>query len=143
MGIFGLVKILALDVGTKTIGVAASDELGITSNGLGVIKRAGEKKDLESLAVFVNEHKPGRIVVGIPFNADGSLGERGKNIKSFSESIRDFFGVETALWDESFSTVEAEKTMIKAGMGRKRRKKKVDKTAAVVILREYLDSLES
>ncbi len=133
-------KTLALDVGTKTIGVAASDELGITSNGIGVIKRKDEKSDLESLAILIEEHKPGRIVVGIPFNADGSLGERAVRIKQFSEKLRDFSGVETALWDESFSTVSAEKTLIGGGMGRKKRKKVVDKLAAVVILREYLDS---
>ena len=135
-------KTLALDVGTKTIGVAVSDELGITANGLGVIRRTNEKSDLESLAVFINEHKPGRIVVGIPFNSDGSLGERAKAIKSFSDTVSQFFGIKTVLWDESFTTVRAEKTLIGGGMGRKKRKKVVDKVAATVILREYLDSSE-
>ena len=136
-------KILALDVGTKTIGVAVSDELRITSNGLGIIKRKDEKSDLQSLAVFIEEHKPARVVVGVPFNADGSLGERAKNVKKFSENIKEVFGVETVLWDESFSTVKAEKTLIGGGMGRKKRKRVVDKVAAGVILREYLDSLEN
>ncbi len=135
-------KTIALDVGTKTIGVAVSDDLGITANGLDVIRRKDEKSDMDSLGVFVKEHKPERIVVGIPLNADGSLGKRGLDIKRFSESVGGYFGIETVLWDESFSTVEAEKVMIKADMGRKRRKKVVDKIAAVVILREYLDSLE-
>ncbi|WP_462137896.1 Holliday junction resolvase RuvX [Candidatus Mycalebacterium sp.] len=136
-------KFLALDVGTKTIGVAVSDELGITSNGLGVIKRKDEKTDLKSLAVFIEEHRPARVVVGIPFNSDGSLGKRAKNIKKFSEILKEFFGIETVLWDESFSTVQAEKTLIGGGMGRGKRKKVVDKLAAVIILREYLDSLEN
>ena len=135
-------KTLALDVGTKTIGVAISDELGITANGLGTVRRTDENKDLQALAVFVGEHKPGRIVVGIPFNSDGSLGERAEKIKQFSETVADFFGIKTVLWDESFSTAKAEKTLIKGGMGRKKRKKVVDKIAAAVILREYLDSLE-
>ena len=135
-------KTLALDVGTKTIGVAVSDELGITANGLGVIRRTDEKNDLQSLAVFINEHKPGRIVVGIPFNADGSLGERARAIKDFSETVSRTFATETVLWDESFSTTEAEKALIGGGMGRKKRKKVVDKVAATVILREYLDSAE-
>lgn len=136
-------KILALDVGTKTIGVSVSDDLGITSNGLGVIKRKDEKSDLESLAVFIEEHKPARAVVGIPFSADGSLGGRAETIKRFSERLSEFFEIETVLWDESFSTVQAEKTLIGGGMGRRKRKKIVDKVAAVVILREYLDSLEN
>lgn len=135
-------KTLALDVGTKTIGVAVSDELGITANGLGVVRRTDEKNDLQSLAAFINEHKPGRIVVGIPFNADGSLGERARAIKDFSETVSRTFGIKTVLWDESFSTKEAEKALIGGGMGRKKRKKVVDKVAATVILREYLDSAE-
>lgn len=132
-------KTLALDVGTKTIGVAVSDELGITAAGLGVISRRDEKSDMDALGVFVKEHRPECIVVGIPPNADGSLGKRALDIKRFSEAAGEFFGIRTVLWDESFSTVEAENAMIKAGVGRKKRKKKVDKVAAVVILREYLD----
>lgn len=135
-------KTLALDIGTKTIGVAVSDELGITANGLGVIKRAGERRDLNSLAVFINEHKPECVVVGIPFNSDGSLGERAEAIKSFSGRISELFSIKTVLWDESFSTSRAEDVLIGGGMGRKKRKKVVDKVAAVVILREYLDSTE-
>ena len=135
-------KLLALDVGTKTIGVAASDELGIVATGLGTVARKDEKSDLESLAAFVSERKPERIVVGIPVSADGSLGKRAVEIKSFAQTVGSYFGIETVLWDESFSTVEADKAMIKGGMGRKRRKKVVDKVAAVVILQQYLDSLE-
>lgn len=135
-------KTLSLDIGTKTIGVAVSDELGITANGLDVVSRKGEKRDLESLAAFVEQNKPERIVVGIPFNSDGSLGKRGLDIKRFSESVGEFFGIETVLWDESYSTATAEETLIKADVGRKKRKKVVDKMAAAVILREYLDSLQ-
>ena len=133
-------KTLSLDIGTKTIGVAVSDELGITANGLDVVRRKSEKSDLDALAGFVERHKPKRIVVGIPFNSDGSLGKRGISIKRFSKSIGEFFGIETVLWDESYSTSTAEETLIKADVGRKRRKKVVDKMAAAVILREYLDS---
>lgn len=135
-------KTLSLDIGTKTIGVAVSDELGITANGLDVVSRKGEKSDLESLAGFVERHKPERIVVGIPFNSDGSLGKRGVAIKRFAESVGEFLGIETVLWDESYSTATAEETLIKADVGRKKRKKVVDKMAAAVILREYLDSLQ-
>ncbi len=133
-------KTLALDVGTKTVGIAVSDELGITATGLDVIRRKDEKSDIQSLAAFVKKHRPGRIVVGIAPNADGSLGERALAVKAFSDSVTEHFGIETILWDESFSTVEAEKVLIGGGIGRKKRKKVIDKMAAVVILREYLDS---
>ncbi len=131
-------RTLSLDIGTKTIGVAVSDELGITANGVAVISRENEKKDLAELQNIVDRYRPLRIVVGIPYGEDGSLGNRAKAIKKFSKRIENILGTEIAYWDESFSTKTAEQTLIEAGVGRKKRKTVIDKMAATIILKEYL-----
>lgn len=131
-------RTISLDIGTKTIGVAVSDELGITANGVCTIRRENEKRDLAQLRDIVERYSPREILVGIPYNQDSSLGSRAKGIKRFSERIRDSLGVPVKYWDESFSTKTAEKTLIDAGMGRKKRKTVIDKMAATVVLEEYL-----
>lgn len=134
-------RILSLDVGTKTIGVAVSDELKITASGVKTIKRTVENKDLKELELVINEFKPEKIVIGLPYRIDGSLGERGKIIEKFARKIEKRFGISIEFWDESFSTVRAEKALIEGNMSRKKRKKVIDKMAAVVILQEYLTSI--
>lgn len=131
-------RTISLDIGTKTIGVAVSDELGITANGVCTIRRENEKKDISQLRDVIERCSPREILVGIPYNQDGSLGNRAKDIKKFSERIRDSLGLSVKYWDESFSTKTAEETLIEAGMGRKKRKTVIDKMAATVILEEYL-----
>ncbi len=136
-------RTISLDIGTKTIGVAVSDELGITANGVCTIRRENEKKDLAQLRDIIERYSPCEILVGIPYSQDGSLGSRAKGIKRFSERIRDSLGLPVKYWDESFSTKTAERTLIEAGMGRKKRKTVIDKMAATVILEEYLLSSDS
>ena len=131
-------RTISLDIGTRTIGVAVSDELGITANGVCTIRRENEKKDISQLRDVIQRYSPREILVGIPYNQDGSLGSRAKGIKRLSEHIRDSLGLPVKYWDESFSTRTAEKTLIDAGMGRKKRKTVIDKMAAAVILEEYL-----
>ena len=133
-------RTLALDVGTKTIGVAVSDELGITANGITTIKRKDLKSDLSELSVIIDEYTPGEIVVGVPYLEDGSVNERGDQILKFSDKIAEAFSLPIVHWDESFSTVHAEEKLIEADMSRKKRKKVIDKIAAVFILQEYLES---
>jgi len=133
-------RILSLDVGTKTIGVAVSDELGITANGIKTIRRKDIKSDLSELKGIIDRFSPQEIVVGVPYNIDGSVSNRGKDIIAFSEKIKNEFSIPVVLWDESFSTVYAEEKMLEADMSRKKRKKRIDKMAAVIILQEYLES---
>ena len=133
-------RTLALDVGTKTIGIAVSDELGITANGITTIKRKSLKEDLQELDILIKEYKPGEIIVGVPYQMDGSVSERGQQILNFAEKIREAFSLPIVFWDESFSTVNAEKKLIEGNMSRKKRKKVIDKIAAVFILQEYLES---
>jgi len=135
-------RILALDVGTKTIGVAVSDELQISSNGVKTIQRKSRKSDLNELQEIIEEYKPTEIVVGLPYREDGSLSQRGQDIEEFSIKIGNRFKLPIIYVDESFSTVFAEKALIEGDMSRKKRKKIIDKMAAVVILQGYLDSKE-
>ena len=133
-------RILALDVGTKTIGVAVSDELGITANGVKTLKRITAKGDIQELKELVVEFKPAKILIGLPYNSDGSVSKRGEQILKFSKQIENSLSIPIVYWDESFSTVNAEKYLLEANLSRKKRKKVIDKMAAVYILKEYLDS---
>ncbi|MGI9535183.1 MAG: Holliday junction resolvase RuvX [Thermodesulfobacteriota bacterium] len=133
-------RILALDIGTKTIGVAVSDELQLSSNGVKTIKRQSLRNDLNEIKKILDEYKPVEIVVGLPYREDGSLSKRGRDIEEFSKKIRDKFKLPVVYCDESYSTVFAEKALIEGDVSRKKRKKIIDKMAAVVILQGYLDS---
>jgi len=134
-------RILALDVGTKTIGVAVSDELQISSNGVKTIQRKSIKSDMNELKEIIEEYIPAEIVVGLPYREDGSLSKRGQDIEEFSKKIENRFKLPIIYVDESYSTVFAEKALIEADLSRKKRKKIIDKMAAVVILQGYLDSI--
>ena len=133
-------RTLALDVGTKTIGIAVSDELGITANGITTIQRKSLKEDLSELDILLKEYKPGEILVGVPYQMDGSVSKRGEQILKFADKIKTAFKLPVVFWDESYSTVHAEEKLIEANMSRKKRKKVIDKVAAVFILQEYLES---
>jgi putative Holliday junction resolvase len=136
-------RTLALDVGTKTIGVAVSDEHGITANGLTTIKRRQMKTDLDALSRIVDEYKPAEILIGIPYNIDGAISERGKEILNFANILKRTFSLHIELWDESYSTADAEKVLLEANLSRKKRKRVIDKIAAVFILQDYLEKKRS
>jgi putative Holliday junction resolvase len=136
-------RILALDVGTQTIGVAVSDELGIAAHGVTTIKRSELKRDLEALRKLIYEYKPSEILVGIPYHADSTVGKRGREILKFAEEIKKVFPIPVEFWDESFSTASAEQVLLEADLSRRKRKKVIDKMAAVFILEEYLEKRRS
>jgi len=128
-------RILAFDIGEKRIGVAISDELGITAQGLETIER---KDSLDKIKGLVSEREVGEIVVGLPLNMNGSKGPRANDALNFAEELRKELGIEVKLWDERMSTLEVERLMIQGDVSRKKRKKKIDKLAAQVILQSYL-----
>ncbi len=132
-------RIICLDIGSKTIGVAVSDELGITAQGVTTIKRKELRGDLNSLEEIISTYKPSEIVVGIPYNLDGSLGKRAKQIMGFAQRVRNHFSLPVVFWDERFSTFGAERVLVEADLSRKKRKKVIDKVAAVFILQGYLE----
>lgn len=131
---------LGLDYGDRRIGVAMSDELGWTAQGLEVIRRTNAEADLARIADLVREHGVKEVVVGLPKNMDGSIGPRGEICMAFAERLRGKLDVPVVLWDERLSTVSAERTLIEADVSRKKRKQVVDKMAAAIILQHYLES---
>lgn len=135
-------RYLGLDVGDKTIGLSISDEFGWTAQGLHVLRRVGDvDEDLEHLHSIIRQYQVEKVIVGYPKNMNGTVGPRGERCKAFAMLVEERTGVPVVLWDERWTTVAAEKTLIEAGMSRKKRKRVVDKLAAVLILQSYLDSV--
>ncbi|UTR14285.1 Holliday junction resolvase RuvX [Salipaludibacillus sp. LMS25] len=134
-------KTLGLDVGTKTIGVAVSDELGWTAQGVETIKREENDldKSIERLEELIADHHITKIVVGLPKNMNGTIGPSGEACQQFAKELSQRTGLNVDLWDERLSTVAAERMLVSADVSRKKRKKVIDKMAAVMILQGYLD----
>lgn len=134
-------RILGLDVGDKTIGVAVSDLLQITAQGVTTIRREGKKKDFLELKGLIDEYNIKKIVVGLPKNMDGSIGPQSEKVIKFAEKIKNKFGIEIIYIDERLTTVSAERILIEGDVRRENRKKLIDKVAATYILQFYLDSI--
>jgi putative Holliday junction resolvase len=134
---------MGLDVGSKTIGVAISDELGITAQGLKTVKRKATEDDLRELVDIISQFQIEKIVVGLPKNMDGSLGKQAEFILAWVEDLKNKIHLPVDTWDERLSTVEASRTLLKADLSRKKRKGVIDKLAAVLILQGYLQQIGS
>ena len=135
-------RILGLDVGTKTVGVAMSDELGWTAQGLETIRINEERGNFgfDRISELVKQYNVDKIVVGLPKNMNGTIGPRGEACQQFAENLRNLLQLEVVMWDERLSTMAAERLLISADVSRKKRKQVIDKMAAVVILQGFLDS---
>ena len=132
---------MSLDVGTRTIGIAVSDLLGMIANGVETIKRTTEERDYARIAELIKEHEVDTLVVGYPKNMNGTIGERAQACEAMAQRLGELFSsCKVVLWDERLSTVAAEKVLVDADMRRKKRKQVIDMMAAVVILQNYLDS---
>ena len=132
-------RIMGLDVGDKTIGVAVSDLMGLTAQGVKTIKRVGKKKDIEALKEIIKERQVNKIVSGLPKNMNGTLGPQGEKVIKFCERLEEETGIKIEYWDERLSTVAAERTLIQGNVRRENRKGVIDMVAAVIILQGYLD----
>ena len=130
-------RILALDVGDRRIGLATCDELEIVSSPRAVLRRDG--RELDALERWINEEEIDLVVVGIPYNSEGEIGPQAAKVVRFMESLRQRLSVPVVEWDEHLSTWEAEQLLIEAGERRAERRRVVDKLAAAVILRSFLD----
>jgi putative Holliday junction resolvase len=135
----GEVRILALDVGTKRIGLAVSDPLGLTAQGLGVLERKDWDRDLARLQEIARPYQVQEVLVGLPRHMDGRPGELGEEILALAMALGEALGAKVSTWDERLSTVEAERLLIQADLSRKRRRRVVDQVAASLILQAYLD----
>jgi putative Holliday junction resolvase len=137
-------RVMGLDYGSKTVGVAISDPLGITAQGIETIERKEENKLRKTLArieELVKEYEVEKIVLGFPKNMNNTIGERAEKSLELKAMLERRIGIPVIMWDERLTTVEAERTLIESNVRRENRKKYVDKIAAVFILQGYLDSL--
>ncbi len=137
-------RIIGLDFGSKTTGVAVSDPFGWTAQGVEIIRRKEENKLRKTLArieELVKEYGAARIVLGLPKNMNNSLGDRAEKSLAFKEMLERRTGLPVVMWDERLTTVAADRTMMEAGIRREHRKEYVDEIAAVFILQNYLDYL--
>ena len=137
-------RILGLDYGSKTVGVAVSDPLGLTAQKVETRWRKQENKLRRTLArieELIAEYEVEKIVLGFPKNMNNTVGERAEKALEFGEMLKKRTGLEVIMWDERLTTVEADRTLIEAGVRRENRKQYLDGIAAVFILQGYLDSL--
>ena len=132
-------RVLSLDVGTKTIGVAVSDPLGIIAQPVTTIRRSGLEADLADLRGLIDVYNASRLVVGYPRNMDGTIGEQARYVDRFVESLRARFALPIDLVDERLTTKVASRAMMDINVKAKRRKEIIDQQAAAVILQTWLD----
>ncbi|MEW6659901.1 MAG: Holliday junction resolvase RuvX [Thermodesulfobacteriota bacterium] len=132
-------RILALDVGEKRIGLAVSDPLGITAQGLEVLSRKDPQTDLARLLEVARQYQVQEILVGLPRHMDGREGKQAPAIMELARTLGDTLGVPVTTWDERLTTVEAERVLLRADLSRRRRRQVVDQVAAVLILQSYLE----
>ncbi|KAA2275367.1 Holliday junction resolvase RuvX [Staphylococcus haemolyticus] len=138
-------KILGLDVGSKTVGVAISDLMGWTAQGLDTLRINEELEDfgIDQLVAIIKEHNVGSVVIGLPKNMNNSIGFRGEASLRYKELLKESLpDIEIIMWDERLSTMAAERSLLEADVSRQKRKKVIDKMAAVFILQGYLDSIQ-
>jgi putative Holliday junction resolvase len=134
------VRIMALDVGEKRIGLAVSDPLGITAQGLGVLARQSPESDLAELQKVAREWQVQEIVLGLPRHMDGRPGQAVPQIMELARRLQEALGVKVHTWDERLTTQEAERVLLAADVSRRRRRQVVDQLAAVLILQGFLDA---
>ena len=135
-------RYLGLDIGDRTIGIAVSDPLGLTAQGVETIRRKNLEKDLARLGELMEQYETRSLVSGYPKNMNGTEGDRCEVVKAFLEKVKKQYPyVEIALWDERLSTVAATRSLLEGDVSRKKRKKVIDKMAAVFILQGYLDRI--
>ena len=132
-------RILALDVGSKRIGIAVSDEMELTAHGVGVIKREKGNLDIVKLEETVGKYSATLVVVGMPLNMDGTFGKSAETISGFVNCLKSELKVPVEVWDERLTTVSSEKVLIEAGISRQKRKKTLDMVAATILLQCFLD----
>jgi len=134
-------RLLGLDLGSKTIGIALSDVMCRIATPMEIINRTKFTKDAQRLTTIISEHNVGGLILGFPLNMDGSEGPRCQSTRQFAVNIREKTALPIALWDERLSTVAVTRTLLEADTSRKRRKQLVDKLAAAYILQGALDKI--
>lgn len=134
-------RILALDVGKRRIGLAVSDELGLTAQGLETLERRNNREDFAALARLAADRNISLFLVGNPIHMSGEEGRQAGFVRQFAETLSERTGIPVKLWDERLTTVEAERVLRQSGISIEKRARAVDRLSAVLILQSYLDSL--
>ena len=135
-------RILSLDVGKKKIGIAITDALGITAQGLETLVRENKKTDFERIKKIIHDMNVSKIIVGLPLNMDGTAGVMAKEIYNFVDKLKEGTDVPVQVWDERLTTMEAERVLLQADLSRKKRKRLDDRVAAQLILQSYLSATD-
>jgi len=133
-------RVVAIDLGARRIGVAVTDGLGLSAQPEETIPRRGGQRDLDAIAAVVRRFDAGRVVLGLPLSPEGERGRAAQSVEAFAARLRAALDVPVELIDESFSTVEAEEVLLAADVSRARRRQVVDKIAAAVILKRWLEA---
>lgn len=133
-------RAMGIDYGDVRIGIAVSDLMGWTAQGVETIHRKNEEADIGRIGELIREYDVDTIVLGFPKNMNNTIGPRGELSMQFAEILKEKFGLPVVLWDERLSTMAAERMLVSADVSRKKRKQVVDKMAAAIILQNYLDS---
>jgi putative Holliday junction resolvase len=133
-------RVIAIDLGSRRIGVAATDELRIGAHPHSTLTRRGGERDLQAIAQVVKELDAERVVLGLPLSPEGEEGPAAKSARAFAQRLQAALPVPVELVDERFSTVEAEEVLLEADLSRARRRQMIDRVAAAVILRRWLDA---
>lgn len=132
-------RVLGLDIGNKTIGVAVSDPLGILAQGVTTIIRSSKVEDVKALKNIIDEYHVEKLIVGLPKNMNNSMGFQAKRTMNYAEYLKESLDIEIEYVDERLTTASATRSLMEGGVRRENRKKHVDKVAAVLILQAYLD----
>ena len=133
-------RVLALDFGSRRIGVAVSDPLGITAQQLSAIRREGDRKDIEAIAAIAGEYGVDTVVIGLPLLPAGTEGNQAAKVRQFAQKVRDRLALPVVPWDERFTTAQAERHLIAAGVRRDKRREVRDSLAAALLLQSALDA---
>ena len=132
-------RILALDLGSRRIGLALSDELGVTAQGLPTLQRKTREQDIDALSAIATQHRVGQIVVGHPVNMNGGEGPRARQAERFAHTLHKRLAVPVVLWDERLTTRQARRVLKESGASIEKRAKAIDRMAAILILQGYMD----
>jgi putative Holliday junction resolvase len=133
-------RTMGLDVGTKTVGVAVSDELGLTAQGVTTVRRTNLRTDLAELKKIIAERGVEHVVIGLPLNMDGSEGPRAQASREFGDQVVKATGLTVEYWDERLSTAAAQRVLLEADVSRQKRRQVVDQMAASIILQGWMDA---
>lgn len=133
-------RLMGIDYGDRHIGIAVSDELFLTAQGVTALRNSGDERVVNDIRKLAEEYNVKELVVGLPKNMNGTIGPRGQMAEAFAASLRDALSLPVTLWDERLTTMSAQRTLLEADVSRKKRKAVIDKMAAALILQNYMDS---